>query len=80
MPVADLLPPPALFASAFLLLAVIALWTTRTIWIAALVLAAAAGYVSGTMHGPAVAWLAALAASASQIRTSEGGGGLAGSR
>ncbi len=56
---------PSLLTSAAyiaLLLAVVALWFGRRLWVAALVVAVVLGYVANVLHGPAVVWIAAFAA------------------
>jgi len=44
-----------------LLLAVFGLWFGRYVWLALMAGAVAAGYASGVLHGPAIAWIVALA-------------------
>jgi uncharacterized protein len=66
-------PQPVLvtIASATLLFAVLALWTTTTLWLVAVTATVVAAYVAGTMHGLAVVWLGSLAACAWHLRTSD---------
>ena len=44
-----------------LLLAVFGLWFGRSVWLALVAVAVAAGYGSGVLQGPAIVWIAALA-------------------
>jgi membrane protease YdiL (CAAX protease family) len=52
-----------------LLVAVFGLWVNRSLWIAALILAIGAGYVTGALQLPALLWLAILALLALAFRT-----------
>jgi membrane protease YdiL (CAAX protease family) len=52
--------PEQLIPFVLLLLAVIGLWVHRTLWIAALILSIASGYVTGALRAPALAWIAIL--------------------
>ena len=72
MPAVEPLTAAQLTASAVLLGSVLALWTTFEWWAAATVAAVAAGYLSGTMHGPGGLWLLLLASQAWQLRRSTG--------
>lgn len=55
-----------------LLVSVLCLWLSPRIGTGAVAVTVAVAYVSGVMHGPAVLWLLALAASAWPLRTAQG--------
>lgn len=61
MPSATLLPL-VIASSAALLSSVLALWAGRFAWIAALVATVVLGYAAGILYGPALSWIALLAA------------------
>ncbi len=61
--------PEALIPFVLLLVAVIGLWVHRNVWIAALILAIGAGYVTGALRAPALAWIAILVLLALAHRT-----------
>ena len=49
--------PESLIPFGLLLVAVIGLWVHRNVWIAALILSVGAGYVTGALRAPALAWI-----------------------
>jgi membrane protease YdiL (CAAX protease family) len=52
--------PEALIPFLLLLVSVLGLWLHRNVWIAALILSIGAGYVTGALRAPALAWIAIL--------------------
>ena len=55
------IPTPTLVTFGLLLVAVLGLWVHRLVWTGALLLAVAAGYSTGALHGLAALWIALAA-------------------
>lgn len=68
----DALSLPTIGAIVVLLVAVVSLWAGRRPWLIALGACVAGGLVTGILHGPAIAWLAAIAIGARFTAVSAG--------